>query len=159
MKDYSYQQLCFFINSQQEIFYEGKSDSVKIIEEQLPWVYDEYYENLRNGKLQNTNLDALEKFMKFIFNEKTGFSDILICSREVQIQAFNLFNVCFYRQLRQKGNFTDETFEYLKTVMEFGESTLYFIPSVSLKSVDFSIKGLVKSELYKYDARQFCKSK
>lgn len=160
MDGYFYQQQCFVVNKQLELFYEGKSDIAKVIEEQIPWIYDDFYENLRNGKVQNINLDQLESFMRFIFNEQTNFGDILICSREVQIQAFNLFNECFYHQLKQKGTLTEETFQYLENVMTFGEETLYFTAHHSLKSVDFSIKGLVKSELYKHNAyKNFCKSK
>lgn len=159
MNDYCYQQQCFFVNAQLELFYEGKSDTAKIIEEQIPWIYDEVYENLINRSQHNINLDKLEGFMRFIFNEETKFCDILICSREVQIQAFNLFNVCFYRQLEKKGTFSEKTFQYLQHVMSFGEDSLRFTTDHSLKSVDFSMKGLVKSELYKHNAyKNFCSS-
>ncbi len=153
MKD----QLQFIIDKENISVPSSNNDIAKGIEEQIPWIYEDFYQKLRTKYLRNISTESFEKFLRFVFNEEDNFSNILACNREVQIKAFNLFTEYFYCQLTQKKEYPDETFQYIEQVLTLSENALYLSPDICKSKVNFSTKGLVKSELYKHEAYKFAK--
>ena len=138
MKD----QLQFIIDKENISVPSSNNDIAKGIEEQIPWIYEDFYQKLRTKDLHNISTESFEKFLRFVFNEEDNFSNIL---------------AYFYCQLTQKKEYPDETFQYIEQVLTLSENALYLSPDICKSKVNFSTKGLVKSELYKHEAYKFAK--
>lgn len=149
--DFFYGQQSFIIGPHNELRLEQMpEDKFLVLESNIPIFYAHYYPKLKRRNVSSQQREELYDIMHSTFNPENHFLEIASCSSDVQVQAFNLFTRYVHYEMEKEDSLVEGEYDYIDSVMKFGEMGLEFVSGKAPDGIDFGIKGLVKSDLCKY---------
>lgn len=142
-----YYQYCFFSDDDKNLFMDRK---MSFLESMIPQVYQTYHKRLKQlSTIMPSDRMYLDSFLHFVFDSNNDYQEIAYCSDRAKKQGFNLFHEYYYYLRRSHTGWKEEDISFIRDVISF-EEKLFQENTTHSSGIDYGMKGLVKSELYRF---------